>query len=73
MERNGYVIGDQRAIYYLTFTVCGWIDIFTRQSYRDILIESFKYCQQKKGLHLHAYVIMSNPAERSLRGPLSEC
>jgi putative transposase len=24
------------------------------------VIESFKYCQQKKGLHLHAYVIMSN-------------
>jgi len=60
MERKGYVIGDQQAIYYLTFTVCGWIDIFTRQSYRDILIESFKYCQQQKGLHLHAYVIMSN-------------
>src|SRR6202789_100387 len=60
MERKGYVIHDQQAIYYLTFTVSGWIDIFTRQSYRDIMIESFKYCQREKGLHLHAYVIMSN-------------
>ena len=47
-------------MYYLTFTVVGWIDIFTRQSYRDIVIESLKHCQQNKGLHLHAYVIMSN-------------
>ena len=60
MARKGYTIGDQQAIYYLTFTVIGWIDIFSRQSYRDIVIESLKYCQQNKGLHLHAYVIMSN-------------
>jgi putative transposase len=60
MARKGYIIHDQQAVYYLTFTVVGWIDIFTRQSYRDIFIESLKYCQQNKGLHLHAYVIMSN-------------
>jgi REP element-mobilizing transposase RayT len=60
MARKGYIIHNQQAVYYLTFTVVGWIDIFTRQAYRDIVIESLKYCQQKKGLHLHAYVIMSN-------------
>jgi len=60
MARKGYIIGDQQSMYYLTFTVVGWIDIFTRQSYRDIMMESFKHCQQNKGLHLHAYVIMSN-------------
>jgi len=60
MARKGYIIHNQQAVYFLTFTVVGWIDIFSRQSYRDIVIESFKYCQRKKGLHLHAYVIMSN-------------
>jgi REP element-mobilizing transposase RayT len=60
MSRKGYVIHDQQAIYYMTFTVVGWIDIFTRQEYRDIVIDSLKFCQEKKGLHLHAYVIMSN-------------
>ena len=60
MARKGYIIHDQQAMYYLTFTIVGWIDIFTRQSYRDIMIESFKHCQGEKGLHLHAYVIMSN-------------
>ena len=60
MARKGYIIHNQQEIYYMTFTVVGWIDIFSRQSYRDIVIESFKYCQQKKGLNLHAYVIMSN-------------
>lgn len=60
MSRKGYIVHDQQAIYYMTFTVVGWIDVFTRQTYRDIVIDSFKHCQQKKGLHLHAFVIMSN-------------
>ncbi len=60
MERKGYVIRDQQCIYYMTFTVVGWIDVFTRPVYRDIVIDSFKFCQQNKGLRLHAYVIMTN-------------
>ncbi|MDB5114531.1 MAG: hypothetical protein JWQ79_23 [Mucilaginibacter sp.] len=60
MARKGYIIHDQQAIYYMTFTIVGWIDVFSRQSYRDMVIDSFKYCQENKGLHLHAYVIMSN-------------
>jgi len=60
MARTGYIIHDQQGIYYMTFTVVGWIDVFSRQCYRDIVIESFKYCQKAKGLHLHAYVIMTN-------------
>jgi len=27
MPRKGYIIDNQQAIYYLTFTVAGWIDI----------------------------------------------
>ncbi len=56
----GYKITNQHALYYLTLTTVGWIDIFTRQRYRDILINSLDYCQKHKGLILHAYVVMSN-------------
>lgn len=44
----------------MTFQVIGWVDIFTRQIYRDIVLDSFRYCQKHKGLELNAYVIMSN-------------
>ncbi len=37
-----------------------WIDVFTRQRYRDILIDSLRYCQKEKGLEVFAYVVMSN-------------
>lgn len=55
-----YKIRDQRAIYFVTFTVIQWLDVFTRQAYRDIFLDSLKYCQQHKGLQLYAYCIMSN-------------
>ena len=55
-----YRIYDQQGLNYLTLTIVGWIDLFTRQRYRDIVIESLKHCQEQKGLHISAYVIMSN-------------
>lgn len=57
---ESYQIHDPQGLYFLTFQVVGWADIFTRKIYRDILIDSFVYCQREKGLKLHAYVIMSN-------------
>jgi len=32
MARKGYIIYDQQGIYFMTFTVVGWIDLFTRAS-----------------------------------------
>jgi len=57
---TGYQIKDQTSLYYLTFQVVDWIDIFTKSAYREIVIESMKYCQSLKGLQVFAYVIMSN-------------
>jgi REP element-mobilizing transposase RayT len=57
---EGFKIRDQKKPHFLTFTVTDWVDIFTRQSYRDIVINALKYCQKEKGLILYGYVIMSN-------------
>ena len=57
---NGHKIKNQNAVHFITPTVVGWMDIFTRNVYKEIIIESLKYCIQNKGLSLHAYVIMSN-------------
>ena len=35
-----YKIAEVTGTYYLTFQIVGWVDLFTRQSYRDIAIES---------------------------------
>ncbi len=58
--RKGYIITNQFAPHFLTFTIVGWVDLFSRRECRDIVIESMKYCQENKGLSVHAYVIMSS-------------
>ncbi|MEM6966476.1 MAG: transposase, partial [Bacteroidota bacterium] len=55
-----YKILNQKGINFLTMTTVGWIDVFTRKKYRDIIIENLQYCRAHKGLRIHGYVIMSN-------------
>lgn len=59
-EPKGYVITDQFATYFVTFTVVGWVDVFTRKELKELIINSLKYCQEHKGLIINAYVLMSN-------------
>jgi putative transposase len=46
--------------YYVTLTVVGWIDVFTRKEYVQEFMNSLQYWQEKNKLHLFAYVILSN-------------
>ena len=45
-------------LYFVTITTIGWVDIFTRRLYQDILTDSIIYCQKNKGLQLYCYCIM---------------
>ena len=38
----------------------GWIDIFFRKKYQDVIMESLKYCQENKGFQVFGYVILTN-------------
>jgi REP element-mobilizing transposase RayT len=67
---TGYRIEDQSALYFLTLQVVDWIDVFTRQRYRDIFLDSLRYCQQKKDLQIFAYVIMSNHVHLIVNSPM---
>ena len=57
---TNYKFNDPEGIYFVSFAVVGWIDVFTRQVYRDILLESLIFCRKEKGLMIHAWLIMSN-------------
>lgn len=57
---DGYKIRNQHGLHFMTFTVVDWIDLFSRQCYRDILIKNMQHCRLKKQLSIGAYVIMTN-------------
>ena len=47
-------------LYFVSFSVVGFMDVFTRRKYQEILVESFIFCQLEKGLKLYCYCIMTN-------------
>jgi len=60
MSGDRYFIRDQEAIYFVTFTIIDWIDIFSRKDYKLILTDSLNYCIREKGLIVFCWVVMSN-------------
>ena len=55
-----YKPGEDAIAHFVTFSVVGWIDVFSREHYKEIFTNSLKHCQENKGLNLHAWVIMTN-------------
>lgn len=45
-----YKFRAQNQLYFVTFAVVYWIDLFIRNEYKNVLLESWKHCQQHKGL-----------------------
>src|SRR5690606_4084126 len=44
--------------YFITTTVVGWVDMFSRSRYCEMIIDSFEYYQTRLGISFYAYVIM---------------
>ena len=59
MSRN-YKFHNPEGLYFISFAVVGWLDVFTRNEYKDLFLESVAFCQKNKGLEIHAWCIMSN-------------
>ena len=60
MSSENNTIEDQNAVYFLTFTITDWVDIFTRSGYKLLVVDSLNYCIEKKGLEVFAWCLMSN-------------
>jgi REP element-mobilizing transposase RayT len=59
MSRN-YKFHNPEGVYFISFAVVGWLDVFTREEYKSILIESLHYCQREKGMEVFAWCIMTS-------------
>ena len=53
-----YKFTDKEAVYFVTATAVDWVDVFTRNICRDILLDSLRFCQKNQGLQIHAWVLM---------------
>jgi putative transposase len=55
-----YKVGEDAMPHFVTFTVVGWIDVFSREVYKEKMLASLNFCIQEKGLVVHAWIIMTN-------------
>src|SRR5689334_13739340 len=53
-----YKFDDPDGLYFVTPTIVGWVDLFTRLELKQIVINSLRYCQREKGLLIHAWCLM---------------
>jgi len=44
--------------HFLALHIVNWVDVFTRPVYKDIIVDSLRYCQRYKGLEIIARVVM---------------
>ena len=57
-----YKVRNNDKPYFVTFATVYWIDVFTRNAYRDEFLDSLRFCQQRKGLEVYAWCLMPSHA-----------
>jgi len=53
-----YKFHNPEGMYFVSFAVINWIDVFVRSKYFDLITESLNYCSTEKGMELYCYCIM---------------
>jgi hypothetical protein len=64
-----YKFHNKGGLCFVSSATVYWIDVFTRQDYFNVLLESVNYCRAEKGMELYAYCFIPSHAcpERSRR------
>ena len=60
MTRTRYRVYDNAYPHFLTCTVVGWIPVFTRPETVQIVLDSWRFLQEKGRMTLYGYVILEN-------------
>ena len=45
-------------MYFVSFAVINWIDVFIRREYQEIIINSLNYCIEEKGMLVYCWCLM---------------
>jgi len=53
-----YKFSDNDKLYFISYAVVYWIDVFVRKEYKDMVLASWQHCQRDKGLEIYGWCIM---------------
>lgn len=55
-----YKIRNQAALHFISFAMVEWIDVFTRPIYKEVKIDSLRYCHENIGMIIFAWRLITN-------------
>lgn len=55
-----FAFHNPEGLFFVSFATIHWIDIFIREAYCQILIDSLDFCRKQKGMQIYAWCIMTN-------------
>ncbi len=53
-----YKFLNKEGLYFVSFATVNWIDVFVREAYSNIIVESLNYCIEQKGMEVYCWCIM---------------
>lgn len=53
-----YKFLNKEGLYFVSFAVVNWIDVFTRPLYNDIVVESLDWCRNNLGMEIYCWCVM---------------
>ncbi len=53
-----YKFHNKEGLYFVSFATVNWLDVFVRQIYFNVLVDSVTYCRAEKGMEVFAYCFM---------------
>jgi putative transposase len=51
---------DNDKLYFISFGVVNWIDVFIREEYKQKFVKSWQHCMEHKGLQIYRWCIMTS-------------
>ena len=54
-----YKFYNKQGVFFVSFAVVNWIDVFVREAYFNDIVESLKYCMEHKGMEIYSWCIIS--------------
>lgn len=53
-----YKFHNQEGLYFVSFATVFWLDVFVREAYFLTVLESLRFCRERKGMRIYCYCIM---------------
>ena len=53
-----YKFHNTAGMYFVSFATINWIDVFVREDYFNVVVESLGYCRANLGMELFCWCIM---------------